>query len=1136
MKLKRSDGRIFRLFIANNSAPANSLEDPISALTIQALAIVLFSMLCLCLFAETTSASMTLFGPKEFQRTTGKPDVFHETFEATEGEGQLEIFNGGMSSNSQVASAHVVLNGKQIFGPNDFKKGEALLQTPVMLEAQNTLEITLASKPGTYVVVRFTQSFSFEEDDSGVIKTDLAVTNLELTPDRCAPQTDVTVKATVMNWGRQESGRASLIFTADGSEIARKAVNSLPVGASTSFSISWKTQDPGRHQFWARVEPGMGMFDTYTANNSYLATLRVSGESSPVPELEFSPPQFNVAPPAKVTVKVKNPSFADLSNIWLYFSVTGPSPLPQMSQNSAVMSVSNADTCEDCFPPDFIIPFLAAGEVTEVQFAWPYDTIGQYVVEVRAENLPRIFPMEERTASWDLVLPTIVAKWTTNQPLWSSLGPWLITNNFGQGPPNTGRIAVLAIHPKNPNIIYAADASYGLQITGTGIWKTTDSGQHWKPLGDKFPQMNIMTIALDPTNPDIVYCAGGVWRFDPPSPVALGLPNQITGYIFKSIDGGQHWRLFGHPADGYSKLVVRRFTGSNKVVIYAASNRGVLRYISNNPLALSSQESEWLVILDGKIADVVVDPTDPDVVFAVRHTSTGQFWTQLDGLYRTKTGLTAKANCEWSKGNCDWSLRLGFTVPTPGRLMFVDLFKANPKKVYLLTMDPTTSQLRTSENGGDDFPVVYSFPTPVAYGGNPPLMSTATFLRAHPSIENFVYVGCTLKDLFRIYKQGGSWYKATIPDIHADQHAMEFFPDSTSFSGWGYILGNDGGVYRGEYDTIFSSVIDNVTPINNGLISAEFYDTGFDVSPINPDVMIGGTQDNGVILSQPFNMWKWVATGDGTAAVIAPSDPKVMYAKDSNGLHSGIIRSIDGGVKWQGTKHIGVVDGGGYIFTSPGESKVIYVGGPQLQKSINSGDNWGQIGPNDPQKKGNIVQVVSPDILHLYAGTNEHGQIWFRTESILGSYWNLVHEHPDPNASVKSMALAPSNPNVLYVAYANCTKDKRLRRFQLTPGSGWTSEWITGNLPEIHSPTNTKVEIPTIAVHPTDEDILFVGTDKGVYLGVFSGTSWYWVPFNNGLPLVRISKLISVPLTGEIRAATYGRGAWKVNPSTSIIE
>jgi len=1127
MKLKCRKGSIFNMSIYGLNR----------SLMIKSVSIMLLSLLYI--FTDTSSADMTLFGPKQFQRTTGEPNIFQETFVATAGEGWLGLFNGGLSRGSEVTSAVVTLNGGQVLGPDDFKRGYPFLEIPVTLEAVNSLEITLASEPGTYVIVRLTQSFPFEEDESGVSKADLAVTDLVLTPDRLESAGEVGMLATVTNWGRQDSGESTLIFTAGGDEIGREGVNSLAVGASASFSMNW-TPPPGagRHQIWARIEPGMGMIDPYPANNSRMAALRVS-----IPGLEFSPPLFHPGSPATITLEVKNPGSVDLSNIWLWFDIPDTSPLPETAIYASATPVFGHGDCGDivCPPPllpDLVIESLFAGESREVSFDWPYDsTVGHYTVHVRAGNLPDDIPEDELIANWDLVLPTILPSWNANQPPWYSLGPYLITNNFSQGPPNTGRIAALAVHPNDPKIIYAADASLGLQITGTGLWKTTDGGQHWKALGDKFPQMNIMTIAIDPGNPDIVYCAGGVWRFDPPKPVAQGLPNQITGYIFKSIDGGQHWSLFGHPADGYSKLVVRRLTGGNEVVIYAASNRGVLRYKSSNPTALSSQESEWPIILDGKISDVLVDPSDTNVAFAVRNVSTGQTGFQLDGLYRTKIGLTAS-------GNSDWSRRVGFATPTPGRLMFVDLFKTNPQKVYVLTMDPTTTEIRKSEMGGDTFDVVYSFPTPFAYV-QLKYKSIASFLRAHPSIDNLLYVGCAIKDLFRIYKKDNSWYKFAVGDIHADQKAMEFFPDASSASGWGYILGNDGGVYRGVYTKEF--YLDKITPINYGLISAEFYDVGFDVFLSDPDIMIGGTQDNGIILSQTesFGNWQYVGTGDGTAAVIAPTDSQTMYGKDSDGLHSGILRSTNGGSNWQGTKHIGVIDGGGAIFTDPDFANTIYLGSPanketgsgaQVQMSSDAGDNWTQIGPSDSQEKGNIVQVLMSTPVGipygpqgiLYAGTDKYGQIWARYVSSLGWVWSLIDMHPDPDASVKSMALVPSDPNALLVVYNNCTKDKRLRRFHVSAESGWTGEWITGNLPEIHATSNTKLEVSTIAAHPTDEDTLFVGTDKGVYQGRFFGDSWTWLPFNNGLPLVRISKLISIPLTEEIRAATSGRGVWSV--------
>jgi CARDB protein len=1110
---------------------------------LRTVAVPLFSVLLLvspCL----ASSVVTVFGPKGFQRTAGNPNVFQEIFTATEGTGLLEVFNGGPSSGGQVTSGWVVLNGRRILGPDDFKKKDRVFHVPVVLELHNTLLITLASSPGTYLVARFTQALSFEEDTSGVIDTDLAVTNLRLSPDRCDGCPLISLQAVVTNLGREASGPATLVFTLDGGEVGRAAVNPLPAGASASFSVDRPAPGPGRHQVWARVEPGAGMMDRSPGNNSRLATLRVSGEALPVPELEYGPPQFDAGPPASISIDVQNPSFVDLTDIELWLSVSG-GPLPQQGAIAAPLSGQICDV-SPCVAPDATIESLRAGERKSVSFTWNYEPVGQYLVQLSAGNLPSRVPVEERIASWDLLFAGPIMQTVLTQPAWSSMGPYQITDET-PGATNSGRISSLAIHPQDPNIIYAGGASLGLQITGTGLWKTMDGGQHWTALGDKFPQMNVMAIAIDPVDPDIVYCAGGVWRFDTPKPVEPGLPQPITGYILKSVDGGQHWALFGHPADGYSRLVVRRLAGDAQVVIYAASNRGVLRYTSSDPKALSSKDSEWSLILDGRIADVVVHPTDPSVVFAVRHDPAGQYMVQLDGLYRTKAGLTAS-------GNSDWSEVLGFWQKVSDRQMFVDLFRANPHKVHLLTWDPQGGyQLRVSVNDGDDFGLpVYSFPNLGQYQ----CQFGPMFLRAHPEIDDLVYTGCGSPQghLFKMYTAAGTWYHSVIPDIHPDQHAMEFFPDSSSYTHWGYVLGNDGGVYRAKYQTLWNLFWwDDVESINNGLVSVEYYDAGFDVSRIDPNVMVGGTQDNGFILYQPvspyYDTWKSESIsqfGDATAAVIAPSEPSTMYGKDNSGLHSHILRSTTGGAIWEGTKHAGLVnDVGGPIFTDPEWAKTIYVGGAQVQQSTNGGDNWYQIGPSSTQKQGDVVQVLrDTGVLFgsiLYAGTAKFGQLWaqYWDRSEASPYpWQLVHEHPDPDAYVASMALAPNNADVLFVVYGNCTKDKRLRRFQFDYGAGnwgpgwWTSDWITGNLPEIHATTNTRLEVYTIAAHPTDDSTVFVGTDKGVYRGTVSAGAWAWTPFNNNLPLVAISKLISVPTAGEIRASTIGRGVWRVNLTT----
>ncbi len=1110
------------------------------------LAVMFLSLLLIALAAGADSEEgtpVTVFGPQGFQRGNGRPDVFHQTFDATEESGQLEVFNGGPNKDTQVTSAWVKLNGNQIFGPDDFKKGDPLLRAPVTLGAQDTLEIKLASSPGTYVVVRVTENLPFEERTAGVLRADLAVTNLVLTPDRCSTGTALRLQAAVTNFGPEDSDPATLVFGIDDTAIAQITVDALPAQASGTFAIDGAAGGPGRHEAWARVQPGAGTIDPSAGNNSRFALLRVSGESSPVPELEFGPPQFDPGPPAMITLTVANPSFADLSDVTLrLYLVSGPpTTLPELPQRRSVAgppaperqagAVAPKEICVgwDCFP-DFI-PLLPAGTSTTAQFPWLYDTAGQYVVEVRAENLPESFRVEEATASWDFVFP--IASAIVGGPAWSSLGPYQLDEP--KTGPNTGKISTLAIDPQNPNVIYGGSANYGDVISGAGLWKTEDGGQHWTPLGDKFSQMNISAIAVDPTNSDIVYCATGAWHLDTPPPVGPGLPDPITGYIFKSVDGGKNWVSFGHPADGYRRLVLRRQAASPHVVIYAASNRGVLRYTSDDPSALSSQPTEWPVILPGKISNIVVDPSNPDLVFAVRYTGTCLLVAppcanQLDGLYWTSTGLTAA-------GFQDWPNDYRFTTPADDQFMAVDLFPANPQKVYLLAGDSLNSNLLIREQQGAAFDPVYSYPTPLNSGWP----CSPDFQRSHPTVANRLYAGCGVGKLFRLEKVGSAWYHTAVPGYHDDQHAMEFFPDGSSAGGWSFLEGNDGGINRTSYFSLFGFDWELTNTINNGIDSAEFYRAGFDVSPTIPDVMIGGTQDNGVILYQPGSsppgVWKANVGdfGDGTAAVIAPTDPKTMYAKPNTGMNKHMLRSQDGGGSWQQPKFQNLVDGdkGSYIFTDPGSASTIYFGGAQLQRSTDGGDSWEQLGPDDPQRKGDIVWVVAspstPSGPLLYAGTGTHGQVWALYEMSYGLAWVLKDEHPDPAADVISMVLAPSNPNVLFVAYGHCTKNKRLARFEFW-GTGGSHEWIAGNLPAIHATTNTELMIYTLAAYPSGDEPVFVGTDKGVYQGMPSEDGWFWAPYNNGLPLVRISKLISIPLTGEIRASTTGRGAWTIKP------
>ena len=120
--------------------------------------------LCLILgvFAGTSFADpISVFGPNEYERTAGAPNVYTNTFTAAPGEGMLIVENGANDGNNRItdaiSSASVYINGEQIFGPSDFKQNVYLLQAPVSLLENNSITVELASSPGSYLTIEVTE-------------------------------------------------------------------------------------------------------------------------------------------------------------------------------------------------------------------------------------------------------------------------------------------------------------------------------------------------------------------------------------------------------------------------------------------------------------------------------------------------------------------------------------------------------------------------------------------------------------------------------------------------------------------------------------------------------------------------------------------------------------------------------------------------------------------------------------------------------------------------------------------------------------------------------------------------------------------------------------------------------------------
>ena len=958
-----------------------------------------------------------------------------------------------------------------------------------------------AGSPTRFYRVRGEETFS--EEVPGWRMPELAITSLTVEPERANPGDRVELRATVSNLGTGEAEAARIIFLVDGVELTREGVEPLPPFGRAEYTVSWIAEGPGRHAVVAELELPTGVFDGSSENNVRRAIARVSGEETPVPEIEVTTQECYTCPfvpgePGDIPLIFRNPSFAVLHNILVHFYIDGE------------------------HVGDGLVEHLEPGEQQEMAIHWEVVTAGEHVISVQMD-LPDEFPdaIAQGVKGWYVAIPdkTILYD-AVAKGKWTSIGPQKLDNG------DVGRINDFAFHPTDHNTMYACGwGQDGSVPAAAGVWKTTNGGLNWSPVGDKLPSMMVMCVAVDPQSPINVYAG--------------------TAYngIFKSRDSGSSWDLFAGPTitgNFVSELIVRSESAptSPKVVIYAGTNGGVLRYTSDDYWAQNSTAAEWDKIKTGVITDLAVHPTDRNTVYAS---------VENDGLYRTTKGVTAKV--ESPPGTHDWS-KIGAGLPAIAgwRALTIDIYKSNPSYMYVGVRNPKAGYdfaLYRSSNGGDNFTVMVEYASGVLVGQYNP------FVRCHPSLLDIVYFGGVVLYQWSSHNppEGKTSWTYDVPLWRCDMKALQFHPSSADV----YYLACDQGIYRCKTNTTpakhykdsknYGLSGDTFEARNNNLRVTEFYD--FDVGTGNPPIVIGGTQDTGNLLYKGNLQWQSLSIynyGDGFYTLIAPSNNNVMYAQFQ--FFQSTARSGDGGKLWQKIAEGKGVPSGvtwdDYITVDPNYPNTVLAAGSSgdttkggqvyatTDADLGANCTWTGRGPFGTTVKGSVTRVViQPGTTHWFGGTSQ-GQIWYSSAKIQGT-WNLIDSHPD-QASVISMAFSPNDQDVLYVLYSGGDIYRRVQRLEMISPGSWVGSWINDNLGS--KVTINQVEVGlyprVICGDAHRSDVAYVGTDHGVFR--WDGTKpTYdsWQAYNDGLPLTTVVDLKVGP-DKMLYAATKGRGAWVV--------
>lgn len=622
---------------------------------------------------------------------------------------------------------------------------------------------------------------------------------------------------------------------------------------------------------------------------------------------------------------------------------------------------------------------------------------------------------------------------------WVPMGPSTSANVTGHWNPGLGRINVIALDPNDHNIIYIGAPSGGL-------WKTIDEGANWTPLTDNQPVLGVSAIAIDPTNTDIIYIGTG--DKDANDNYSIG--------VLKSTDAGLTWNTTGLDwTINQNRTIAKLLINPNDPdILFAGTTDGVYKTTDGG--------DNWVKTQTGDIDDMEFKPGDPNTVYAI----TRKFFKSTDGG-NTFTETTG--------------------VPTSGRAQ-IAVTEANPDYVYYFS---SNNGIYRSTDSGNSFTKRSSQPNQ----GSQAWYDLA-FCVSHADADE-VHLGEI--NTWKSTNGGSTWIKTTdwtwgnpIGYTHCDIHEMVFY---------------GGTLYVGS-DGLISKSTDGAstwTNLSEGLVIRQFYKIG--TSKNDPYKIMGGSQDNGTSVYTTDHWHEWLGA-DGMECVVDYTNSNIVYGTSQNGH---FYKSNNGGN--HGSVNINQPGGGNWVtpfVIHPTENQTLYVGSSEIRKTTNGMMSWSTISNFGVGNLDNL-SIAESDGNYLY--TSKEDKIYRTING--GDSWSSISQGL-PNLNITHIAIHPEKPETIAVSLSGTNSGEKVFISE-DAGDTWTNYSI--NLPNI--PANCVV-FASGNINP-----LYVGMDVGVYY--IDNDMTEWSSFMDGLPNVIVTELEINTDAQLIRAGTYGRGLWETD-------
>jgi photosystem II stability/assembly factor-like uncharacterized protein len=686
--------------------------------------------------------------------------------------------------------------------------------------------------------------------------------------------------------------------------------------------------------------------------------------------------------------------------------------------------------------------------------------------------------------------------------------------NIGPGQ-KSGRISDIVKDPSD-------QATWYVGVSSGGVWKTVNAGTTWEPIFDDYATYSVGALALDRSNPRVLWVGTG----ENNSQRSVGWGDGV----YKSLDGGASFERIGlERSEHIGKIVIDPrdsdvvWVAAQGPLWAAGGDRGLYRTVDGG----SSWEPVLEISENTGVSDFLLDPRDPDTMYAASYQRRRHQCCLVAGGPESAIFKSTDGGDSWRK------LEAGLPESDRGRIGLA-ISPQNPDVLYatIPAVGKEGGFFRSSDRGESWLKVNDYVPIDPQY-----------YQEIFPDPHRFdrVYV---VDVWIHLSNDGGKNFENLNSRFkHVDNHAIVFDPQDPDY----LMVGTDGGIYEswdlGEHWKFISNL-----PIT------QFYRVGIDNS--EPFYYVyGGTQDNDSTggPSRTNNVhgirnsdWFITVGGDGYQTRVDPDNPNILY---SMWQYGGLVRydrlsgeRIDiqpqpgpneAPLKWHWDSP---------LLISPHQGTRLYFAANRLFRSDDRGDSWMAVSPDLTRQTdrnrleimgtvwsvdavwknvftsffGHIVALDESPLVEglLYAGTDD-GLVQISSDG--GAQWRQTESFPGVPATtyVSDLTASLHESDTVYASFNN-HKQGDFKPYLLKStdrGTTWSS--IASNLPEGDV-------VWTLVEDHVDPELLFVGTEFGLYFSRDGGGSW--IRLKGNVPTIAVRDLEIQRREDDLVAATFGRG------------